>query len=77
MSLTDEIQNNDYHLALKKKYPLDSIERHIQAIEKMGYSVGTSNDSFQIWDGTRLLIDADFHDDYYLNAIEGIDSFYG
>lgn len=72
-----EVEDSDYHKALKKKYPLESIEKHIQAIEKMGYSVGTSKDSFQIWDGSNLLIDADFNDDYYLNAIEGIDSFYG
>lgn len=68
---------NEYEQALAKKYPRESIEKHIQAIEKMGYSVSMSNSSFQIWDGTSLIIDADFHNDYYLNAIEGIDSFYG
>lgn len=70
------IENNDYINYLKKKYPLSSIERHIESIEKMGYSVSMSDSSFQVWDGTSLIIDADFHDDYYLNAIEGIESFY-
>ena len=63
--------------SMRKKYPVDSIEKHITSIERMGYSVSASERQFQIWDATRLIIDSDFFDDYYLNAISGIDSFYG
>ena len=71
-----DFENTDYMKTMKKRYPLNSIERHIAAIEKMGYSVSTSEYKFQVWDGTSLLIDSDFFEDYYLNAICGIDSFY-
>lgn len=52
------------------------LEKHIQTIEKLGYRVEMINDGFQIWDGTALLIDSDYFNDYYLNAIAGIDCFY-
>jgi len=67
----------DYLEHMRNKYPLESIEGHIQAIEKMGYTVCMNTYGFQVWDGESLLVDSDsFENDYYLNAICGIDAFY-
>ncbi len=62
---------------LKEKYPLDKIELYFEKIEKLGYTIGATKDSCQIWDGIHLFIDADDHeDDYHLNAAEAIEAFY-
>lgn len=62
---------------MKRKFlTLEEIEREFEKIEKLGYRVGASEDSCQIWDGTKLLIDADFQDTYQANAIDAINSFW-
>lgn len=71
-----DFENTEYMKSMRKKYPIDCLEKHINSIERMGYVVSASERQFQIWDGNRLIIDSDFFDDYYLNAISGIDSFY-
>jgi hypothetical protein len=66
----------EYIEGLKKKYPLESIERHFSEIEKQGYTVVASEDQCQIYDGSILLIDSDFYDDYHSNAASALQTFY-
>ena len=61
---------------LKKKYPFETIEKHFENIENMGYKVVASEDQCLIWDGKTLLIDADFYDDYHSNAADAIHGFF-
>jgi len=61
---------------LKKKYPFDKLEFHFKKIEDLGYFVYPTEHSCQILLDNNLIIDADFHDDYHLNAAEAIEAFY-
>lgn len=70
-----DLENNEYMTKLKRRYPIETIEGHIKRIERLGYEVHASEHSFQIYDGIHMIIDADFFDDFYLNAIHGIDGF--
>ena len=61
---------------VKKEYPLDVIESEINKIEQLGYYVDATEYQCLIWDGSKLLIDSDFFDDYHLNVASAIWSFY-
>lgn len=59
-----------------KTYTTEQIEKEFEKIEKLGYQVSTGEDGCQIWDGTILMIDADFFDTYEENANDAINSFW-
>lgn len=61
---------------LTEKYPLDRLEDEFQKIEKLGYTVIAEEFHCLIWSGEQLIIDADFYDDYHLNAADAIDVFW-
>lgn len=61
---------------LKKKYPMEFLELEFSKIEKLGYQVNASESQCLIWDGEKLIIDADFYDDYHSNAASAIYSFF-
>lgn len=66
----------DYYSRLKDKYPLDRLELEFERIEKLGYVVATADYQCQVWRGSRLIIDADFSDDFHENAASMIESFW-
>jgi len=66
----------EHHEFLKKKYPLEHIDKEIENIEKLGYTVMASEYQCLIFDGEILIIDSDNYNDYYLNVIEAIYAFY-
>ena len=72
--LNDE--TNVYLDSLKTKYPKDKLESEIEKIEKLGYVVSMTDDSFQVSKGVKLIIDSDFCTDYYSNAVLGINAFW-
>lgn len=61
---------------IKKKYPIEAIELHFENIEKLGYSVSASDNECLIWDGDKLIVEADFYDDYHSNAADAIHAFF-
>jgi len=65
-----------YAKKLRKKYPIETIEKHIEKIEQLGYIVTLTDYQCQIFDGSTLLIDADFFEDMHTNAADAIESFY-
>lgn len=65
------------HKELLEKYPLDQLENWFAKIEKNGYSVSADIHQCQIYDEmSKLFIDADFFDDYHLNAAMAIHEFF-
>lgn len=61
---------------IKKKYPIEAIELHFENIEKLGYRVEANEDQCLILDGNKLIIEADFYDDYHSNAADAIHAFF-
>lgn len=61
---------------LKQRFPLKDIEKEFGKIMKLGYEVTTSEDGCQIYDGNKLIIDADFYNDFHSNAASAIYAFY-
>ncbi len=62
--------------AAKKKYPLDRIEQEIEKIEKLGYKIVAEEHQCLIWQGNKLIIDADFHNDFHSNVADAIYTFW-
>lgn len=61
---------------LRQLYPLTEVQAEFDLIERLGYTVVSSEDQCLIWNGRDLIIDADFRDNFYDNAIEAIYSFW-
>lgn len=60
---------------LRAKWTVEKVEKELDKIEKMGYKVSTLPESVQISRDGELIIDADFFDDYFLNAAHAVDGF--
>ena len=61
---------------MPRKIKLEHLEQEFEKITKLGYTVVATEDQCLIWKGEDLIIDSDFHNNYYENATGAIGAFW-